>query len=96
MNGFWYILRAEKDKFSAINQSTGAFCFDMWLKNILEVYPKVAAQFHDELVAIIPLGVRDRFSNFLTEQMNKVNEQYKLNTPLRVDVEFGDNYAQVH
>jgi hypothetical protein len=96
MNGFWYKLRSQKDRFSAINQSTGAFCFDMWMKNIIFEYKKVAAQFHDELIAIIPQGHRQGFRDFLTKHMDKVNEDYELNTPLRVDVNFGFNYADVH
>lgn len=96
MNGFWYKLRSQKDKFSAINQSTGAFCFDMWMKNIIFEYKKIAAQFHDELVAIIPHGKRASFKQFLTKHMDKVNEDFKLNTPLRVDCDFGDSYADVH
>ena len=31
---FWYFLKAEKDKFSTLNQGSGVYVFDTWLKNI--------------------------------------------------------------
>jgi hypothetical protein len=96
INGFFYPVRSEKDLFSAVNQSTGAFLFDQWVKIIVDKYPKLAAQFHDEIVLIIPKGYRERISNWLTECMNEVNEKYKLNTPLRVKAEFGPNYSEIH
>ena len=30
VSGFWYSLRHQKDRFSTLNQSTGAYCFDLW------------------------------------------------------------------
>ena len=53
---FWYTLRFDKDKFSTINQGTGAYCFDTWLgycmsRNVLPCF-----QAHDEFVTPVILG----------------------------------------
>lgn len=42
----WYYLKKDKDKFSTLNQGTGTYCFDLWLKKILEKRPQLTGQFH--------------------------------------------------
>lgn len=96
INHFFYPVRSEKDLFSAVNQSAGAFAFDNWVKIIIDKYPKLAFQAHDEIILIIPKNYRGRVSKWLTECMEEVNKKYKLNTPLRVKAEFGATYADVH
>ena len=42
----WYSLRAEKDIFSTLNQGTGVWVFDTWVKHIRSKRPQLTAQFH--------------------------------------------------
>ena len=41
VNKFWYELRNEKDTFSAVNQSTGSYIFDLWLGYILNKWRRL-------------------------------------------------------
>lgn len=92
---FWYSLRYEKDKFSTLNQGTGAYCFDIMTRYV-RAKLKQAMQYHDE--GIIPLlkTRKDEIRSYLHECINKVNDELKLNIKLGISVEFGDNYAAIH
>lgn len=96
VNQFWYFISYEKDIFSAINQSTGAFLFDQWLDNIIAKYPRVCGQFHDEFIAPVPKGVRESCTHFVEGCMQQVNEKFQLNVNLKVDVQYGDSYIEIH
>lgn len=93
---FWYPLRNEKDIFSTINQSTGVFVFDSWVKEIFKKRKQLTAQFHDEIVLEIKKGNRDKCTKLLKEAMAEVNNKLKLNVVIDVDVQFGDCYADIH
>ena len=93
---FWYSLRHEKDKFSTLNQGTGVYCFDMWIKNFFEVRPQITGQFHDEVILCVKKGYRDQCSKMLKEAVQKVNTILELNRDLDVDVQFGDCYSSIH
>ena len=92
----WYSLRYEKDIFSTLNQGTGVYCFDMWLKEVRERRPQLTATFHDEGVWCLKIGHRKAMTSILKESIQKVNEQLKLNVELDVDVQFGNTYAEIH
>lgn len=96
VSGFYYSLRYKKDVFSTLNQGTGVYCFDLWLMNIREKRPQLTGQFHDEIILCIKKGNRDVCRNLLNEAISKVNEKLKLNVTLSVDIQFGDNYAEIH
>lgn len=93
---FWYSLRNEKDVFSTINQSTGVFCFDSWIREFFEERKQLTAQFHDEVVLEIKKGNRERCVKMLKDAIARVNDKLKLNIKLDVDVQFGDSYADIH
>jgi hypothetical protein len=93
---FWYSLRSEKDKFSTLNQGTGVYCFDMWIKNFFDSRPQITGQMHDEVILCVKKGYRDQCTKLLKDAVYKVNEQLNLNRDLDVDVQFGLNYAQIH
>lgn len=93
---FWYSLRAEKDKFSTLNQSTGVYCFDSWVREIRKVRPQLTAQFHDEIVIEVKKGFREEVKKLLQSSLDKVNERLKLNVTLAIDIQFGNNYAEIH
>lgn len=93
---FWYSIRAEKDIFSTLNQGTGAFIFDVWIKymNMKGVYPFL--QYHDEVLALVKKGDEEDVREYVVEAMEKVNGLLKLNIEIKVDVKFGEDYAEVH
>lgn len=93
---FWYPLRAEKDRFSTLNQGTGVFCFDTWLEEIRKVRPQLTAQFHDECVLEIKIGAEAKCEKLLRDAMKRVNDKLKLNVKLDCEVQFGHSYGDVH
>ena len=92
----WIYLKAEKDRFSTLNQSTGTYAFDRWLYYILERREQLTAQFHDEGVWEIKKGNREAMTKILKDSVADVNKELKLNRELDCDVEFGDSYAEIH
>ncbi len=93
---FWYPLKNDKDKFSTVNQSTGAFIFDKWLFYILRKRPQLNGQFHDEFINEIKKGFRDQCRKLVDDANKRVNKELNLNVFIGCDVQFGDNYAQIH
>lgn len=93
---FWYSLRHKKDRFSTLNQGTGVFCFDMWIYNFRKKRPQLTGQMHDEVILCLKKGNRDECEKLLQDAIKKTNRQLKLNRELGVDVQFGDNYAEIH
>jgi hypothetical protein len=96
VNGFWYSLRYEKDAFSTLNQSTGAYCFDQWVAHYLTKRPNIIGQFHDESINRIPVGEEQEHESALRWAIEKVNEKLKLNIKLDIDVQFGMRYSDIH
>lgn len=103
VNKFWYSLRTEKDRFSTLCQGTGAYVFDIWCNNIIAICnerwgcdPLLSGQFHDELILQVKKGFRDLWTDLLNEAMDRTNKELKLNRDCACDVQFGDNYAEIH
>jgi len=92
----WYYLKAEKDRFSTLNQGTATYCFDRWLWYILQERPQLTAQFHDEGVWELKTGNREVMEGIIKGAIQKVNDELKLNRDLDCDVQFGENYGDVH
>jgi len=92
----WYSLRYEKDRFSTLNQSTGVFCFDSWIREFRSVRPQLTAQFHDEVVLTVKQGAEDKCRKMLKDAINRVNDKLKLNIKLDVDIQFGPDYSRIH
>jgi hypothetical protein len=93
---FWYSLRNDKDKFSTLVQGTGVYAFDVWLGYVKDGGPPIIGQFHDEWVALISKGKRDKCTEHVREAMRKTNEELKLNRELDCDIQYGDNYSDIH
>jgi hypothetical protein len=93
---FWYSLRYDKDKFSTLNQGTGVFCFDLWVREVRNRGIRIMMQYHDEIA--FPLLIEDegRVRTVLTEAIESVNQKVKLNVPLGISIDFGINYAKIH
>lgn len=96
VSGFWYSLRYDKDKFSTLNQGTGVYCFDTWIKHFRKVEPQLTAQFHDEIIKEVNEGSEDKCKNLLHKAMDETNAELNLNVKLDIDVQFGTNYSEIH
>lgn len=92
----WHVLRNKKDIFSTLNQSTGTYCFDMWVKEVLKKDVKIVGQFHDEIIFRSPPTHRVAVTKFLKGCVGRVNKNLKLNRDLDVDVDFGESYDKIH
>jgi len=95
---FWYSLRAEKDRFSTLNQGTGVWCFDNYVREVRKRGIKVSLQMHDEILFRIINNAQERkkIINKLEDSIKSVNEQIKLNVPLGISMDFGHSYADCH
>lgn len=92
----WYSLRHKKDKFSTLNQGTGTYCFDTWIKYVRKGGPPCIGQFHDEGIWVLRKGNRDRLEKHLRNSINKANGELNLNRGLDISLDFGDSYAEIH
>jgi hypothetical protein len=93
---FWYSLRREKDRFSTLNQGTGVFCFDTYLKYTKRNGPPIIGQFHDEYIALVKESNKERFRKHVNKAIQLTNEELGLNVELKVGLDFGNNYSEIH
>lgn len=93
---FWYSLRNDKDRFSTLNQGTGVFAFDTWVKFTLQRRKQLTATFHDEQVLEIKQGNREKAIKLLRDAMEDTNNKLKLNIELKCDTAFGPRYSSIH
>lgn len=96
VSGFWYTLRYLKDRFSTLNQGTGVYCFDLWVREVRARDIKIILQYHDEIVFSLPKGKEEDVERILQEAIEAVNNIVGLNVPLGISVDIGDNYAEIH
>ena len=104
VNGFCYALRKESDRFSTLAQGTGAFFFDMWLDNCLNMMHErygaktLTGQFHDEHI----FTIRDKekfveeFKEIIQLSIEKVNDDFKLRRKLGCETQVGYRYSEIH
>ena len=93
---FWHTLRFRKDVFSTLNQSTGAYCFDLWVYNYTRSRPNLLGQFHDETINAVKKGDEEKHTETLQKAMNNLNKHLQLNVDLGIDVQYGATYADIH
>tara|TARA_R110002020_G_scaffold216046_2_gene423404 strand:+ start:4735 stop:6567 length:1833 start_codon:yes stop_codon:yes gene_type:complete len=93
---FWYSLRSDKDKFSTLNQGTGVYCFDSWVRLCRAKGIKTIGQFHDEVIALVKEGEEIETAMNMEYSIQELNAELNLNVPLGVDAQFGDSYADIH
>jgi DNA polymerase I-like protein with 3'-5' exonuclease and polymerase domains len=96
VSGFWHNLRAEKDTFSTLNQSTGVFCFDTWVAFCRKAGLQNCGQFHDETIFPVEKGKEEWAMEIQKQAIAKTNMKLKLNIQLDVSPQFGVNYAEIH
>ena len=93
---FWYSLRAEKDRFSTLNQGTGVYCFDMYIKQVRARGIKISLQMHDEILFKTTESQKEYLKYQLNQAIDSVNAIVKLNVPLGISMDFGHSYADCH
>jgi hypothetical protein len=95
---FWYSLRAEKDRFSTLNQGTGVYCFDTYIKHVRERGIKISLQMHDEILFNLKNDSYEQgiIRGKLQKAIEEVNKEIKLNVPLGISIDFGNSYADCH
>lgn len=93
---FWYSLRVEKDKFSTLNQGTGVYCFDSWVRNIRKQDVKICGQFHDEVITPVLKTQQDILKQKLDNAISWTNQELRLNVTLMISKDFGRSYADIH
>lgn len=100
ISGFWLFLKADKDRFSTLNQNSGVYVFDSWLRKVrskLKEYDaNVVLQYHDEILLVCLLKDKDIIEQILQEAMVETNKEINLNITIGISVDFGENYAEVH
>lgn len=97
VSGFWYSLRADKDKFSTTNQSTAVYVFDLWVKHVREEGIQISMQYHDEILFLVINSIpQEEVTQKIQNAMNKVNDELKLNIEVKCSLDFGQNYKEVH
>lgn len=100
VSGFWMFLKADKDRFSTLNQSTGVYVFDSWLRKVRTKLKtlgiKVCMQYHDELLLICKKQFKDQVQKIMTDSIEEVNSEIGLNVDIGISVDWGNNYADCH
>lgn len=92
----WYYLKNTKDIFSTLNQGTGVYCFDTWLRNVRNQGIKIMLQYHDELGFDFLKTEQDKIKEILNSSIKQANQKLKLNVPLGISIDIGDNYGEAH
>jgi len=96
VSGFWYSLRSEKDRFSTLNQGTGVYCFDTWVKHCRKDGVLTIGQFHDEIISLVKEGKETQEKISMDDSIERLNDELQLNVPLGIDAQFGKSYADIH
>ena len=105
ISGYWYWLKADKDRFSTLCQGLGAYIFDIWSMNTFYITqerfskdPAYIAQFHDEYI----LGCKDSekskatWTDIVNEAIERTDKFCGLDVKLGCDIQYGNNYSEIH
>ena len=95
-NGYWYTLRKEFDIFSTVNQGMGSYLHILWCRNVRSLGVKIVGNFHDEILTVCKSEDYEDVKSKLELAMEMTNKQTKLRVPLKIEVQKGKNYGQVH
>lgn len=96
VNGYYYSLRYDKDRFSTLNQGTGAYVFDLWVMFMRKAGVVVSAQMHDEVLVVASKKGVDSIKEKMYGAMRKVNDALQLNVEMTIEAKDGQSYAEVH
>lgn len=95
-NGYWYTLRKEFDIFSTVNQGFGSYLHILWCRNVRSLGVKIIGNFHDEILTVCKAEDYEDIKNKLQKAIEMTNLQTKLRVPIKIDVQKGSNYGEVH
>lgn len=95
-NGYWYTLRKLFDIFSTINQGFGSYLHILWCRNVRSLGVKIVGNFHDEILTVCKSEEYEDVKAKLQKAIEMTNIQTKLRVPIKIDVQKGKNYGQVH
>lgn len=96
LNRFWYSLRKESDIFSTVNQGSGSYLHILWCSNLRKLGVKIRANFHDEIVTTCKSEHYEETKTLLLKAIDLTNKQSKIRVPLKIDIQKGRNYGEVH
>jgi DNA polymerase I-like protein with 3'-5' exonuclease and polymerase domains len=96
ISSLWYSLRYERDIFSTLVQSTGAYIFDIWLQKILYRREQLNGSFHDEFILTIKEGFEGECTKMIEECMEEVNTELKFDVKLSCGIQYGKKYSEIH
>jgi hypothetical protein len=92
----WYFLKADKDKFSAINQGTASALFMQWLKNCRDLGVFCRFNVHDEQIIYTDNNRVEEDKSNIKKAMDILNETYQLNVTLNCSIDVGKSYSEIH
>lgn len=95
-SNMWLYLSSNHIKFSACNQNAGVKIFDTWVYFAMEMGIIPSFQAHDEILFACKPEEKEDVERKLRKAMEKVNKVFNLPIPIEIDVQFGNNYAEVH
>lgn len=96
LNGFYYSLRYEKDRFSTLVQGSASYVFDLWIMEFFKTRRQLTGSFHDEVILTVKEGNRERCEKMLRNAIDNVNKKLNLNRELDIDVQFDKRYSGIH
>lgn len=98
INGYYYSLRTEKDKFSTLCQGSASYILDMFIFLMRKRGWKINHQYHDEILFNIvdtPEN-RKKVDDDIQYCMKVINTNYNFEIDQSAAPEFGESYASVH
>jgi hypothetical protein len=96
INGFYYSLRYDKDRFSTLVQGTGDYVFNLWTLFCREEGIVIHMNYHDEWLTNVPKGRQGEVYKKAQIAMDKANEVMQLNKEIKMDAKEGYSYAECH
>jgi len=96
LNRFWYSLRKESDIFSTVNQGCGSYLHILWCSNLRKLGIKIRGNFHDEIVTTCKSEHYEETKALLLKAIDLTNKQSRIRVPLKIDIQKGGNYGEVH
>lgn len=100
ISGLYLYLKSEKDRFSLLNQNTGVFVFDTWVRIVRQKLRylgiKICLQYHDEILLYFKKELLPEVEAHVRQAIKEVNEFLRLNIEITCSVDVGTNYAECH
>ena len=98
LNGYFYSLRTEKDKFSTLCQGSASYILDLFIMLMRKKGWKISLQYHDEILFNIvdSSETRKKVADDIDSCINTINNKLGFDIKMGAAPEFGDSYAAVH